>query len=540
MNQLTRRSFLSTAPLAALAPAAVATAAASATAVDSPAWHRLFTDEELDELATPLSIHIERAVEGRDRARFDWIVAQMNMERLAIYDAYLQWIAVLQSFIVENAGEDRHDDALRQMGEHSFKEFVLAFQNLGFREHVDAVARRLRAGGSTFTVEDMGDRIRFRLDPWGGAVRQWRRPAAWQASEPRQRVGDRYVYPSYGAYDAPTNLAKLGAARALTRGRSNLPCYFSVEVLFFEILPIELLGYPIGVLGLPDGPDGEGFIDIYKDKAAIPESAYSSVGLAKPRSGLDKWPDAVEFTTAELADMAVPESIRVERAAASADWEALQHISRNTDDELVRTKDSMGILINGLLTWIARNLGEDAAERALQRTAEVVMAPFVDAVRNLQIKDAIQMWAMVWRSHGSTFNIEENEDTFVFRGRPLGACGRMWASGYQAKIERISPSRIRYPTFGSYQSPMCCHLMKEPRGITYGKRDYPIYSTHCHMLHEVYAIDQLGHPLWIEIHPLHDPDGETVHVHYKDPRKWPAEYYTRVGRTKPAADSQPG
>ena len=49
------------------------------------------------------------------------------------------------------------------------------------------------------------------------------------------------------------------------------------------------------------------------------------------------------------------------------------------------------------------------------------------------------------------------------------------------------------------------------------------------------ALDQLGHPLWVEEHPLHDPDGETVHIHYKDPAMWPDRYYEQVGRRKPVS-----
>jgi hypothetical protein len=111
----------------------------------------------------------------------------------------------------------------------------------------------------------------------------------------------------------------------------------------------------------------------------------------------------------------------------------------------------------------------------------------------------------------------------------------MWSHAYQHEVERISESRVRYPTFGCYDPPGSFHLMQEPRGITYGRTGYPIYSCHCHMLHEIFPIDRLGRPLWIEEHPLHDPDGETVHIHYKNPADWPERYYERVGRTKPVA-----
>ena len=77
--------------------------------------------------------------------------------------------------------------------------------------------------------------------------------------------------------------------------------------------------------------------------------------------------------------------------------------------------------------------------------------------------------------------------------------------------------------------------MREPRGITHGKVGYPIYCATATCFTRSIPIDQIGRPLWVEEHPLDDPDGETVHVHWKDPSAWPEHYYEQVGRRKPAA-----
>lgn len=493
----------------------------------------LFTSEQLDHLATPLSIHLERAAKAGSETELAWIQAQMDLECVVIYNSYLQWVPILQSFIIKETDEAHHDQALREYGALAFTGPVLAYQGLGLRDHVEMLARRLRASGSTFWVDEDATKIRFRLDPWA-PMRQVRKPSAWQAAASIHRDGNRLYYPNTGEYEPPVSHAVLRGARDLTQSRDSLPCVLATEILFLEILPIELLGYPIAVVALPERPNQPVTLDVYKNMSNVPLEVYARVGLAKPADGL---PDAGQdkiFTQEELELMGVPLSLRVEMASRANDWEALLTISRGMDVELVNAKDPMGVLIAGLLTWIARHLGEDAVERALVRTADVVMAPYVEAVRNLDIREAIPTWAMVWRAHGSTFKIEEEEKTFIFRGRHLGACGRMWAHKYQTRVERISESRIRYPTFGVYDPPACLHRMKSPRGITHGKTGYPIYSTHCHMLHEIYPIDQIGHPLWVEIHPLDDQDGETVHIHYKNPRDWPEEAYARVGRKKPA------
>jgi len=525
---ISRRGFIAAASL--LGGAAVSHASnMNSTMPDS----QLFTPEALDHLATPLSVHLEREAKAKSEMNLGWIQEQMDLECVVIYNSYLQWLAVLQSFIIKESDEARHDQALRQFGAFAFTDSVLAYRGLGLKDHAEMLARRLRASGSTFWVEEDATKIRFRLDPWA-PMRQVRKPSAWQVHASIHRVGDRLYYPNTGEYEPPVSHAILRGARDLTQSHESLPCILATEIFFLEILPMELLGYPIAVVSLPTEPEEPVTLDIYKKMTRIPVDVYARVGLAKPAHGLPDAGPEIVFTQEEREMLGTPLSLRVESAGRKNDWDALLMISRGMDVELVNAKDPMGILIAGMLTWIARHLGEDAVERALVRTAEVVMAPYVETVRNLDISDAIPIWAMVWRAHGSTFKIEELDKIFIFRGRHLGACGRMWAHKYQTRVERISESRVRYPTFGVYDPPSSFHRMKSPRGITHGRTGYPIYSTHCHMLHEIYPIDQIGHPLWVEIHPLDDQDGETVHIHYKNPQDWPEEAYRRVGREKPA------
>jgi len=525
---ISRRGFIAASSL--LGGAAVLR---SANANNTMPVSHLFTPEELDHLATPLSIHMEREAKARSGMKLGWIQEQMDLECVVIYNSYLQWLAVLQSFIIKESNEAHHDQALRQFGAFAFTDSVLAYKGLALREHAEMLARRLRASGSTFWVEEDATKIRFRLDPWA-PIRQVRKPSAWQANASIHRVGDRLYYPNTGEYEPPVSHAVLRGARDLTQSKDSLPCILATEIFFLEILPMELLGYPIAVVSLPKKWEEPVTLDIYKNMANIPVDVYARVGLAKPARGLpDAGPESI-FTQEEREWIGTPLSLRVERAGEKNDWDTLLQISRGLDVELVNAKDPMGILIAGMLTWIARHFGEDAVERALVKTAEVVMAPYVETVRDLDIRDAIPIWAMVWRAHGSTFKIEEMDKAFIFRGRHLGACGRMWAHKYQTRVERISESRVRYPTFGVYDPPSSFHRMKSPRGITHGKTGYPIYSTHCHMLHEIYPIDQIGYPLWVEMHPLDDQDGETVHIHYKNPQDWPEEAYERVGRKKPA------
>ena len=503
----------------------------------SPPGNRLLSDEELELLATPLSITLERMAYAENLELLPWLIEQMNSECLAIYDAYVPWIGVLQRFIIDRGGEQAHDLALTWVAEYGVRPFARRLGKVDLRERVEMLSMLLRASGSTFTVSEDGRRVRFCLDVWGPA-RWWRNPEDWQASEPRHRTGKQIRYPSYGQY-APGGFPMLKGRRPLTGGYETLPANLALEVQFFEIIPIELFGAPLAVIGLGETADECVTLDVYKDPAEVPETVYARLAMAKPRS-LERRPSAPErlFTDEDLERLAMPLSIQVEAAAEERDWERLLQISKRMDEELVCAKDPLGVTIAGLLSWIARHFGEDELERALEDTAEVVMSPFINAVRDLDSANSIRAWCVAWRSHGSTFWIEEDDARFIFRGRPLGACARMWSSAYQPEVERISESRVRYPTFGCYDAPASFHVMREQRGITHGRKGYPVYSCHCVMLHEIYPIDQLGHPLWVERHPLEDPDGETVHIHYKDKTAWPAHYYEAVGRSKPEEVSQ--
>lgn len=504
--------------------------------IQSMQSNRLLTEEERELLATPLSITLERMAQAHSLEKLPWLVDQMNRECLVIYDAYVSWIGVLQRFIIDRKGQQAHDAALNWVAEYGVRPFVQPFGKASVRKQVEMLGMLLRASGSTFTVTEDDQRVRFCLDVWGPA-RWWRAPCDFREIKKEGGQNRKIRYPCYGQYDAQDGFLILRGARALTRGREVLPANLALEVLFLESIPIELRGYPLAVIGLGQAAEDPVTLDMYKDPADVPDSVYANLSLARP-----EWPEKNVlqktrlFTDVELERMATPLSIQVEQAAVEQNWDQLLCISARMDEELVCAKDPLGVTIAGLLSWIARHLGEDAVENALEKTAEVVMGPFIDAVRDLDAVDSIRAWCVSWRSHGSTFWIEEDDECFILRGRPLGACARMWASDYQQHVERISESRVRYPTFGCFSAPASFYVMHERHGITHGRLGYPIYSCHCVMLHEIYPIDKLGHPLWVEQHPLDDPDGETVHIHYKDKTAWPAHYYEAVGRHKPAKD----
>jgi hypothetical protein len=493
---------------------------------------RIFSPEELEHLATPLSIQLERAAEREDFDDMKRIQQLMDQECLCIHEPYVNWIAALESYIVYHLGEDRLEEAMRWAGQMAMKPVWSDLMPLDRKGQIEYLASRWRASGSTIFVEEDDEKVTFRMEPCGDGHRLLRDRGDWNLQREIQKISrTRLKYPDQGAYQAPKHFVFLNTPRCTTHGRSPFPVFCAGCVLFNEILATDVFGYPLWIAQTPEQNPNEKpcVLHLYKDPRDVPLGAYMQIGKARPRSWKKTPRIRRLFTDEEMEEMGIPLSLRLERAVESRDLAAIQGLARIMDAELVRAKDPQGIFIAGLLSYIARNLGEEKVEEVLHWVAELIMSPFFKDIEGLDKKTEIEMWCMVWRAHGSTFWVEEEDDKFVFRGKPLGACHRMWSSAYQPKVERISPDRVRYPTFGCYMEPGSCHLMREPRGITTMKENYPVYSTHCHMLHEIFAIEQRGYPIWIEVHPLDSRDEETVHIHYKEPQDWPEEVYKNLG-----------
>ena len=290
----------------------------------------MFGDGELERMATPTSILLERMADQPDTEEIDIAIRRMNDEHLAIYDAYIQWLGVLQSHLVETAGKETHREALKYAIEKTLPKFVEDYRGKPFRERVQMLASRLRAGESTFNVSETDDRVTFTLDPWS-PTRLWRQPQTWLEEEPRNRNGDRYEYPCYGLFDGPASLATVSEAQDITGGRSDVPCYLATEVVSLEQKPIELLGYPLAIIDFPDGIDGETHLDVHKNPADVPGSVYERVGIAKPAAGITESPDEQVFEASELKRLGQPLSIQAEIAAEEGDKEHLRDLADRYD-----------------------------------------------------------------------------------------------------------------------------------------------------------------------------------------------------------------
>lgn len=175
--------------------------------------------------------------------------------------------------------------------------------------------------------------------------------------------------------------------------------------------------------------------------------------------------------------------------------------------------------ITSLLSFIGRELGEEAVERALRRFGDDYLdqrraagddAPdWNDLPAEARAKSIVR--AMV--ANGATVEVDEDDDklTLAFR---CGTGGRLIDDG-------------RYDEQGGP------YLTLRERGpVTFDQDTLPVYCAHCSVNNEMQAIERTGRPLTVEF-PSGEPGDVCVHHLYKDTADIPAAIYERLGETKP-------
>jgi hypothetical protein len=179
-------------------------------------------------------------------------------------------------------------------------------------------------------------------------------------------------------------------------------------------------------------------------------------------------------------------------------------------------------------TQIAKRWGEDAVGDVLRSSQETwMLRRSWKGFLGMTVPERVAVTAEIMRAHhggpkqDGALGITEDEHRFSIRMDPCGSGGRM----RRGDPVDGTPSRLGAPyTFG---------VTQQPHDWSWGRTGVPYYCTHCAM-NEILPMEWGGHPLWVTDF---EPDAsKPCHWHfYKTADAIPEAYYTRVGRTKPAA-----
>jgi hypothetical protein len=172
--------------------------------------------------------------------------------------------------------------------------------------------------------------------------------------------------------------------------------------------------------------------------------------------------------------------------------------------------------ITSLLTFIGRNYGDEALEKALRESSTVVFRPVAQLYEQCEkegnLRGKAELFIQGLRLHYVPMSIEEDEEKLVLEMHPCGSGGRMIQERY-------------------YEPPMNFLKIEKPQPMTFGRKDLPVYCAHA-AIFAMLGIEWTGAPLFFEEPSDQLGERPCKFYFYKDPKATPAEFYAKVGRKK--------
>lgn len=170
--------------------------------------------------------------------------------------------------------------------------------------------------------------------------------------------------------------------------------------------------------------------------------------------------------------------------------------------------------VTSLLSFIAREQGEDAVERATREFGDEFVKPRrSEDWDQLPAPTRARAVASAMLANFGACEVGEDEEKIVLSFR-CGTGGRLIDEG-------------RYETEGGPYA-----VLHEPGPRTFMRDHLPVYCVHCPVNNEAQPVEWGRAPTTVE-HPPTRPGEPCIHHIYKDPARMPQEVYVRIGKTPP-------
>ena len=174
--------------------------------------------------------------------------------------------------------------------------------------------------------------------------------------------------------------------------------------------------------------------------------------------------------------------------------------------------------ITSLLSFVGRELGEEAVERALRTTGEEFVRPRRDTGVDWASLPASARAKVVARAMVANFGtcaVEEDDEKITLSFH-CGSGGRLIDEG-------------RYDGDDGYL------VLREPAPRTFMRDELPVYCAHCSVNNEMQPVEWGGTQTSVEL-PSGGKGEVCVHHVYKDVGAIPAGAYHRIGLEKPGEE----
>lgn len=219
------------------------------------------------------------------------------------------------------------------------------------------------------------------------------------------------------------------------------------------------------------------------------------------------------FTDEELAEFSRKPADKVREAIKTGDLEKISAAFDEFDANFDSTHDQLCVWITEMMSFIYKNMGEQALQDAMRHHVECYMPPMKDWLDPLDFRSRVEAIVFAEQMHNVPLIVTEDDEKVTIQ---MSEC----ASG------------LRLVKDGVYGEPHNCARCAADPGTTWGIDDFPCYCVHAPLQDQV--AQEIGMKGWYYQEPPAEFGSEACKFHvYKDYEDFPDVYWTRVGRTRP-------
>jgi hypothetical protein len=210
----------------------------------------------------------EFIVGGKPERAMEFIDYEVTRNRV-IHDLLIQFIQEMLTEI-STSGEEQVPRFWRRISEPLMK--MVLSRKLSVREILELDAELQRCHFGEIQVVEEPDRYVLTCDPCGAGCRLRRE----RSHHVEKNAYTRHEWPW------SKNLGVTKKAYSWSWGKSGVPYYCIHCAIMWEIIPTELIGYPIRIHELGDKPDDPCVHIYYKLPQSIPERFFARISMIKP------------------------------------------------------------------------------------------------------------------------------------------------------------------------------------------------------------------------------------------------------------------
>jgi hypothetical protein len=220
------------------------------------------------------------------------------------------------------------------------------------------------------------------------------------------------------------------------------------------------------------------------------------------------------FTEQELKEMERRTLDVLKETIDAGDGEKAKGLAQRMYEEFNFLHDGYMFWVTGLLTYIYEHYGIDEVEKAERFAHGIEGKTVFKQPENMDIRTRVEFAAKALRGHLQPLEIKEDDEKITITMKPCGSGERIVEKGgYKAGLAKV---KDRHPA-------------------TWGMKDFPIYCVHCPVV-EMLTIEGTGNFDTVRLVSEPMRHGFCHFAFYKDPAKIPEEFYSRIGKKKPAAE----